>query len=94
MTPLLGLAFLTSAISRMGGLAESAEKNRTGGASASRRRNVDSGLSLFAGDFFALRGDDVVENGGHDLGSTRQFIACRLIDVVRIAGGQRPAESC
>ncbi len=49
MTPLLGLAFLTSAIRRMGGAVESAaRKSRGGGASASRRRNVDSGLPVLA----------------------------------------------
>ena len=63
---LLGLAFLTSAISRMGGAAETRQESRA-------RRGIGQppaqcgfrSFGLCSRDFFALRGDDLVENRGH-----------------------------
>ena len=65
MTPADGLAFFTSAMSRIGpGWASAAKKSRTGGASASRRSQLGLGRPLAArGDFAALGGDDFVEHG-------------------------------
>ena len=68
MTPLQGLAFLTSAINRMAARGRPARRrNRaTGGAAASRPRNCVSGVPALARrEFLAFGGDDFVENGGH-----------------------------